>query len=234
MRTKNKAIMRIMSHFQLARQKYFAAIIRDAFIMSQELFENIGLILLCLAVLSFSRHLLKPSGPPRARRKSGYRKAGVEITPPSDMSAAIAELCNDSASANVTTDRFGARAYRLPVDVVTNAPFFGVAVVECVRLVPPAELIGALTARAAAKANQSAGAAGGLGGAGGAAVVHAASAQNGQPVPPPPPPPPKQCAVCQSPENLMRCSRCKAAWYCSSAHQVLRALCCAYKHARNV
>lgn len=35
----------------------------------------------------------------------------------------------------------------------------------------------------------------------------------------PEPPKPLKCAVCDKPEDLMRCARCKQVWYCSRDHQ---------------
>jgi hypothetical protein len=166
-------------------------------------------------------------------KRSGYRKAGYEITPPSDITKPFLE---QSLQTTIINDRFGVRVVRITVDVIARAPFFGCAVVELAKVVSAADIVAGVVAAAApiqepgvvkpehlaqpdsapASENSSKSE---------STTVAITSSNSATSISVPLAVKPvcqRACAVCAATgSGLLRCSRCKNAWYCGPEHQAL-------------
>jgi hypothetical protein len=143
-------------------------------------------------------------------KKGGTKKAGLEVVPPLDITPFV----------------IGEHADAIQVEILLQATtppstFLGMCVIELVRVQSASTIATALIVAAQSAVSEPMAA---------TAVAVPAAASSVQPatlktevsavtlssvvVPPV-----KRCNVCSSTNNLQRCSRCKAVWYCGATHQ---------------
>jgi hypothetical protein len=133
-------------------------------------------------------------------KKGGTKKAGFEVVPPLDITSFVIGEHMDVILVEIL----------LPATTPPST-FLGMCVIELVRVQRANAIASALILAAQTLDSDFI-----------PTMVVAAAAISEVPVTPSPSvvvQPVKRCNVCASTNNLQRCSRCKAVWYCGAAHQ---------------
>lgn len=130
---------------------------------------------------------------PEPKKKSKTKKKGLEIVRALNISAHV-------MVAN-TIEVLSRRA------AFQQQPFQGIVVAELVNVKQSKELVELMMSRIPGSENLT------------SPSQSSISPGNSQISYQSPPQAPKECSICQAKDSLLRCSRCKNKWYCSSEHQ---------------